>query len=100
MEERRGRRFQWLIRSILPQKDPAASSSWLHRFLNSLNYLVAIVFLAAWITAFLLLKEYLSTLSLPGSVLTDLSCLGFFGGLIVAFLVAGIAGNLLHRFIQ
>ncbi len=67
--------------------------------MTTLNFVVMIIFLGVWITGFIFLDQYLNASSLPGNVLTNLSCLSFFGGLIIALLIAAIAGNLLRRFL-
>ena len=53
--------------------------------------------LGLWITAFLLLKDRLFTETLAENVLTNLTCLTFFGGLVVAIFVGALAGNFLRR---
>jgi hypothetical protein len=67
------------------------------RILNSLTLIVIIICLGLWITAFLLLRDRLFTETLSGSILTDLTCLTFFGGLAVASFVGALAGNFLRR---
>jgi hypothetical protein len=67
------------------------------RFLNTLSFVIVIIFLALWITAFILLKDNLFTKTLTGNLLTDLSCLTFFGGLVMSIFVGALVGNLLRR---
>lgn len=69
---------------------------WLSRLLATLNFVVVIIFLGAWITAFIFLNQYFASI-LSGDLLTSLTCISFFGGLILAFLVAATASSLLHR---
>ncbi|MCX6037314.1 MAG: hypothetical protein NTW99_05415 [Chloroflexi bacterium] len=53
--------------------------------------------LGLWITVFLLLKDQLFTQTLSGNVLADLTCIMFFGGLVVGLFVGVLAGNFLGR---
>ena len=79
------------------QNDQPAGQGWLKRLTGTVNYVVVIIFLGAWITGFIFLNQYLSTV-LSGNLLTDLNCISFFGGLILAFLISAIASGLLRRF--
>ncbi len=76
---------------------PTTKRNWFGRLMGTANFVVVIIFLGAWITAFIFLNQYLATI-LTGNLLISLNCLSFFGGLIFAFLIAAIAGNLLRRF--
>lgn len=67
------------------------------RILNALKFSSIIFFLGLWIIAFLFLKDDLLTESLPNNLLTDLSCLSFFGGLVLAIIIGALAGNFLQR---
>ena len=71
--------------------------SFAGRILNSLTFIVVIICLGLWITAFLLLKENVFKEALSGSILTDLTCLTFFGGLAFAICIGALAGNFLRR---
>ncbi len=80
--------------------DPQTQSpkrGWLSRLMGTANFAVVIIFLGAWITAFIFLNQYLDSV-LSGTLLVNLNCISFFGGLIVAFLIAAIASSLLRRF--
>jgi uncharacterized membrane protein YbhN (UPF0104 family) len=67
------------------------------RILSSLTFVIVIICLGLWITSFLLLKNQLVTEAISGKSLTDLTCLIFFGGMVIAITVGALAGNLLRR---
>jgi hypothetical protein len=77
--------------------DPALDRSCAGRLVSALTFIVTIVCLGLWITVFLLLKDRLFSGTLSGSILTDLTCLTFFGGLVIALFVGALAGNFLRR---
>jgi hypothetical protein len=67
------------------------------RLLNALRFLIVILCLSVWITAFLTVKDRFLTEKFTGNVLTNLTCITFFGGLATAFLIGTLAGNFLRR---
>ena len=67
------------------------------RLVNALRFLIIIFFLGLWITAFLLIRDRLFLEKFSGNVLTDLTCITFFGGLVAAFFIGTLAGNFLRR---
>jgi hypothetical protein len=83
--------------SIRTENDPGLERSCAGRILSSLTFIVIIVCLGLWITAFLLLKDRLFTETLPGSIFTNLTCLTFFGGLAIALIIGALAGDFLRR---
>jgi hypothetical protein len=95
-------RFIQLWRSgkttILAENNSRLDRSCSGRILRSLTFIVVIICLGLWITTFLLLKDRLFTETLSGSILTNLNCLTFFGGLAIALFVGALAGNFLRRF--
>jgi hypothetical protein len=94
-------RFNQLWRSgkaaIRTENYPGLEHSCAGRILSSLTFIVIIICLGLWITAFLLLKDRLFTETLSGSIFTDLTCLTFFGGLAIALFIGALAGNFLRR---
>jgi hypothetical protein len=80
------------------EKFPGMERSCSGRILNSLTFIIIIACLALWIIAFLLLKDRLFTETLTGNILTNLTCLTFFGGLAIALFVGAMLGNFLRRF--
>ena len=97
MKTRMNHSFKWTSDQEPDEQKQAPKHGWLRRLLGTLNFMVVIIFLGAWIAAFIFLDQYLTTV-LSGNILTDLTCISFFGGLIFAFLIAAIASNLLRRF--
>ena len=89
----------WKSGKIIPnsQNNPALEHSCANRILSALTFIVIIVCLAIWITAFLLLKDRLFADNLSGNILTDLTCITFFGGLVIAIFTGALAGNFLRR---
>jgi hypothetical protein len=78
-------------------EDPELERSCAERILSALTFIIVIICLGLWITAFLLLKDRLFAETLSGNYLTDLTCVTFFGGLVLAIFVGGVAGNFLRR---
>ena len=77
--------------------DKNLKPSCLIRLISALNYLVVIACLALWITAFILLQESSAQRTLSIALFTNLSCITFFGGLVIALIVGALLGNLLRR---
>ncbi|HTX92690.1 MAG TPA: hypothetical protein VMC09_15875 [Anaerolineales bacterium] len=77
--------------------DQALAHSCAGRVVSALTFIVAIFCLALWILAFLLLQDRLFSKVTSGNLFTDLTCITFFGGLIIAFFVGSMAGNFLRR---
>ena len=95
-------RFIQLWRSsktaIRAENFPGMEHSCAGRILNSLTFIIIIICLGVWITAFLLLKDRLFTTTLSVSISNNLTCLTFFGGLAIALFVGAMIGNFLRRF--
>jgi hypothetical protein len=77
--------------------DPALAHSCAGRAINALTFIVVIACLGLWITAFLVMKDQLFPQTVSAAVLTNLTCLTFFGGLIAAVFIGALAGNYLRR---
>jgi fumarate reductase subunit D len=67
------------------------------RMASVMTYFVLIVCLGVWITFFLLIKDYLSAQPLSNNVINNLTCIMFFGGLVLAFFVGAMIGNFVRR---
>ena len=67
------------------------------RIVSALTFIIVIACLGMWIIIFLLVKDHLSMQTLSGNVLSNLTCIMFFGGLVLAFFVGTMAGNFLRR---
>ena len=96
----KNRLLQWwksVTTALVNRDDPALEHSCAGRILSALTFIVVIFCLGLWITAFLLLKDRLFTETLSGNILTNLTCLTFFGGLVIAISVGALAGNSLRR---
>jgi hypothetical protein len=79
------------------QADRALEHSCAGRVVSALTFIVVVFCLGLWITAFLLLKDELFVQTFTGNVLTNLTCIVFFGGLVLAVFVGALAGNFLRR---
>jgi hypothetical protein len=79
------------------QADRALEHTCAGRVVSALAFIVVVFCLGLWITVFLLLKDQLFPQTLSGNVLTNLTCIVFFGGLVVALFVGALAGNFLRR---
>jgi hypothetical protein len=97
MKERFNRLWKSGKATMIGQNDPALERSCAGRIVSTLTFIVVIIFLGLWIAAFLLLKDRLFAKTLSGNVLTNLTCLTFFGGLVIAIFVGALAGNFLRR---
>jgi fumarate reductase subunit D len=67
------------------------------RMVSVLTFIVIIGCLGFWITLFLLVKDSLSTQTLSGNVINNLTCIVFFGGLVLALFTGAMIGNFLRR---
>jgi len=79
------------------QADWALERSCAGRIINALTFIIVIVCLGLWITTFLLLKDRVFSKTLAETTLTNLTCITFFGGLVVTIFVGALAGNFLRR---
>jgi hypothetical protein len=97
LEKRLNRLWKSGKETAVYQADRALEHSCAGRVINALTFIVVVSCLGLWITVFLLLKDRLFTQTLTGNVLTNLTCIVFFGGLLVALFVGALAGNFLRR---
>jgi hypothetical protein len=79
------------------QADRALEHTCAGRVVSALAFIVVVFCLGLWISIFLLLRDQLFTQTLSGYVLTNLTCIVFFGGLVVALFVGAMVGNFLRR---
>jgi hypothetical protein len=84
-------------RTATSHTDRALEHTCAGRVVSALTFIVVVFCLGLWITVFLLLKDQLFTRTFTGNVLTDLTCIVFFGGLVLAFFIGALAGNFLRR---
>jgi hypothetical protein len=84
--------------ALRAEKFPGMERSCAGRITSSITFIIIIFCLGLWITAFLLLKDRLFTETLSGNILTNLTCLTFFGGLAIALFVGAMIGNFLRRY--
>jgi hypothetical protein len=97
MKDRINRWWKSGRQTVTSQADQALAHSCAGRVVNALTLIVVVICLGLWITAFLLLKDRLFAQTLTGSILTNLTCLTFFGGLVLAWLAGTLIGNFLRR---
>jgi hypothetical protein len=97
MRKRFARLWKSSKQTVSSQTDRALEHSCAGRVVSALTFLVVIFCLGLWIAAFLLLRDRLFTETLSGNILTNLTCVTFFGGLGIAIIVGALAGNFLRR---
>jgi hypothetical protein len=78
------------------QTDRALEHTCAGRVVSALTFIVVVLCLGLWITIFLLVNQYFAQ-TLSANWLTNVSCIVFFGGLVVAIFVGALAGNFLRR---
>ena len=64
------------------------------QFIKGLPFLIILIVLGLWSAGFYLLQE-----TQTSHLTDDLRCLTFFGGLVIAITVGGLAGSFLRRYI-
>jgi hypothetical protein len=89
----------WISRKSILRSESGSGRerSCAGRILSSLTFIIVIICLGMWITAFVLLKDRLFTETLSGTIFTDMTCLTFFGGLAIAIFIGALAANFLRR---
>ncbi len=97
MKERLNRLWKYGKETAVRQADRALEHTCAGRVVSALTFIVVVFCLGLWITVFLLLKDQLFTQTFSGNVLTNLTCIVFFGGLVVALFVGALLGNFLRR---
>jgi hypothetical protein len=79
------------------QADRALEHTCVGRVVSALTFLVIIICLGLWIGFFLVLNDQLLAHNSSGNAVTDLSCIVFFGGLVISLFIGALAGNFLRR---
>ena len=97
MKKRLNRLWKSGKETAVSQADRALEHTCAGRVVSALTFIVVVFSLGLWITFFLLLKDELFTQTLSGNLFTNLTCVVFFGGLVVALFVGALAGNFLRR---
>jgi hypothetical protein len=97
MKDRFSRLLKSGMRADLDIKNQTLSRSCAGRVISALTIIIVIFYLALWVTAFLLLKDRLFIKTFTGSLLTNLTCITFFGGLVIAILLGALTRNFLRR---
>jgi len=77
--------------------DSALQRTCLGRVVSALTFLAVVVCLALWITGFLLFRDSSVQQEVSASIYTNLSCLVFFGGLVIAIWIGAMLGNFVRR---
>jgi hypothetical protein len=97
MKKRMNTLWKFGKKTAASQADRALEHTCAGRVVSALTFIVVVFCLGLWITGFLLLKDKLFPQILSGNVLTNLTCIVFFGGLVVMLFVGALAGNFLRR---
>jgi hypothetical protein len=77
--------------------EPALRRTCLGRVAGISTFLVIILCLVAWVIVFLSLQSSGAQQSIPSTILPQVMCIAFFGGLVFVALVGGLLGNILRR---
>jgi hypothetical protein len=80
------------------QKERILERTFAGRLINMLKFIIVILVLGLWFAGFLAIKDSLFTGNITGNVLTDLTCITFFGGLIGSIIIGSLAGDIVRRF--
>ena len=67
------------------------------RLVSVMTYMVSLGCLGFWIAFFLVVKDRLSMQTLSGNVISNLTCIVFFVGLVLALFVGAMIGNFMRR---
>lgn len=68
------------------------------RLINMMKFMIIIIFLGFWIAWFLVIKDTLFNGKVRETIATDLTCITFFGGLVISIILGSIAGDIVRRF--
>jgi len=83
--------------TVTSQADRALEHTCAGRVVNALTFIVVVICLGLWITAFILLNDQLFLETFSGNLLTNINCIVFFGGLVISLFIGALAGNFLRR---
>jgi hypothetical protein len=67
------------------------------RLINMMKFIIVIIFLGFWVAWFLAVKDQLFKGHFIEPAATDLTCITFFGGLIISLILGSIAGDIVRR---
>jgi hypothetical protein len=67
------------------------------RLVSALTFIAVVFCLGLWITAFLLFRQSDLQTAVSSNLFTNLSCITFFGGLVIAIGTGALVGNFLRR---
>jgi hypothetical protein len=77
--------------------DSALQRTCLGRVISALTFIAIVLCLVLWITGFLLFRDSGIQKSVSAAIYTNLSCIIFFGGLVIAIGIGAMLGNLVRR---
>jgi hypothetical protein len=97
MKARLNRLWESGKETAVNQSNRALERTCAGRVISAMTFIMMLFCLGLWITVFLLLKDQLFSQTLSGNVFTNLTCIVFFGGLVMALFVGALAGNFLRR---
>jgi len=67
------------------------------RMVSVMTFIGMIGCLGMWVALFVLVMNRLSMQTLAGNVISNLTCIVFFGGLVLALFIGAMIGNFLRR---
>ena len=75
----------------------ALQRTCLGRVISALTFIAVVACLVLWITLFLVFRDSGIQNDVSANLFTDLSCITFFGGLVIAIGIGATLGNLVRR---
>ena len=77
--------------------DESLRRTFIGRATNIISFVMVILCVGIWVTVFSLWRDSRQASSIAPNTLSNLMCIGFFGGLILSVIVGGMVGNALRR---
>ena len=85
------------LKALYEENQRLLERTFTGRLINALKFLIIAIFLILWITFFLFVKENLITGNPNENVFTNLTCITFFGGLVISLFLGSLSGDIVRR---
>lgn len=80
------------------QKERFLERTFTGRLINMLKFIIIILALGMWVAGFLAIKDHLFIEKISDTLFTELTCITFFGGLVVSIIAGSLFGDVVRRF--